>query len=268
MGSNTMGKAASPNITSNMAQLPTSNYGHSNSPMYYMLSDGRSFLGNQGGPQNGFQQVSAPYNFNPSGQYFQSPNYQTTQAMPNASQAVMWNGNQQTSNDVPELAAPRHNSLSSNEEVGPRTPFFGAQTPGTFPAKVTVPDNSPQTWGTPSPQQIGQPMQPQQLAKTSNGQYVVIDLDALCLQAPAIPKPIPAIFSGEKGRGTLESSLVNRFNTTNVYIRGLHPDTSDSILFDYGARFGSIESAKSMLDQHNNLCKGFVDLYLNLFIEP
>ena len=87
----------------------------------------------------------------------------------------------------------------------------------------------------------------------------MIDLDAMCLQDPAIPKPIPAIFSGDKGRGTLESSLVNRFNTTNVYIRGLHPDTSDEMLFQYGARFGSIESAKSMLDQHSNLCKGLVD---------
>ena len=253
LGSNGTGKGTVPGVPSNMIQL-AGNYTQPNNAMVYVLGDGRSFVANATGPQSSYHQTSLPYSFAPNGQYMQQPNYQAAQA------TTMWNGNQQVSNDVPELAAPRHNSLSSNEETGPRTPFFGGQTPASFQPKVIAPENSPQTWGTPSPQQIAQSMQPQQLAKTANGQYVVIDLDAMCLKEPAIPKPIPAIFSGDKGRGTLESSLVNRFNTTNVYIRGLHPDTSDEMLFAYGARFGSIESAKSMLDQHSNLCKGFVNL--------
>ena len=164
------------------------------------------------------------------------------------------NGNLQPG-EIPDLA--RRNSLSSNEEYGPRTPFFAAQSLGPG-GKMIVPDNSPQTWTSVSPPQLGQAIQasPQQLWREANG-YVVIDLDALCMKAPAIPKPIPAIFSGDKSRGTLETSLENKTHTTNVYIRGLHPDTTDEMLNAYGSRFGVIESAKSMIDQHTSLCKGF-----------
>ena len=76
------------------------------------------------------------------------------------------------------------------------------------------------------------------------------------MQEPAIPRPIPAIFSGERGRGTLERSLQNPLNTTNVYIRGLHPNTTDDMLHAYGERFGKISSAKSMLEQDTGNCKG------------
>ena len=163
------------------------------------------------------------------------------------------NGNLQPG-EIPDLA--RRNSLSSNEEYGPRTPFYAAQSLGPG-GKMIVPDNSPQTWTSLSPL-LGQAVQasPQQLWREANG-YVVIDLDALCMKAPAIPKPIPAIFSGDKSRGTLETSLENKTHTTNVYIRGLHPNTTDEMLNAYGSRFGIIESAKSMIDQHTSLCKGF-----------
>lgn len=172
----------------------------------------------------------------------------------NAGLAMAVNGNQQTL-DLPDLG--RRNSLSSNEEYGPRTPFFQAQSLG--PAgKMVVPDNSPQTWTPPSIHHLGHSMNgsPRQLWRESNG-YVVVDYDAICTATPIIPHPIPAIFSGDKSRGTLETSLENKNRTTNVYIRGLHPDTTDDMLNAYGSRFGLIESAKSMIDQHTGLCKGF-----------
>lgn len=173
---------------------------------------------------------------------------------------AVWAPHQPT-NEVPELSR-RRNSVSSNEEPGPQTPFFGAtQNPAAFHQKMVVPDNSPQTWGSPSPQQqLAQPVgsssgSPQQLWREANG-YVVADFDAKCMQTPSIPRPIPAIFSGDKSRGTLETSLENKTHTTNVYIRGLHPNTTDEMLEAYGARFGGIASAKSMIDQHTGMCKG------------
>lgn len=156
---------------------------------------------------------------------------------------------------VPELAPPRRNSFSSNEENGPRTPFIGASHPNDAHPKVVF-GGSPLTWTTPSPHQLNACPPPLQIAKSPTGQYYFTDLNAICLQEPAIPKPIPAIFSGEKGRGTLEKSLQNNLNTTNVYIRGLHPNTTDEMLHSYGVRFGKIISAKSMLEQETGNCKG------------
>ena len=122
---------------------------------------------------------------------------------------------------------------------------------------MAVKGESPQAWSTPSPYSLtyGGSHVPQQLMKV-DGQYKPVNFDEMCAQEPAIPKPVPAIFSSEKSRGTLDKCLKNETNTTNVYIRGLHPDTSDEMLTAYGARFGSIMSAKSMLDQGTGLCKG------------
>jgi hypothetical protein len=238
------GKVNTPYPT--LIHQPTSNHN------FYNANDGRYYMGASGSNQSTFQRSMGGFGSLP---------------MPYASghsnglppPAPIWNSNQQ-STDVPDLA-PRRNSLSSNEEFGPQTPFFGGHTAG-FNAKMPVPDNSPQPWTTPSPHQLGQTVKtsPQQLWREENG-YVVADLDAKCTQQPTIPRPIPAIFSGDKSRGTLETSLENKTHTTNVYIRGLHPNTTDEMLEAYGARFGTIASAKSMIDQHTGLCKGYVESF-------
>lgn len=172
-------------------------------------------------------------------------------------QGISWNLGHQTGreNIVPDLAVPRRNSFSSNEENGPRTPFIGASNSVDAQPKIVL-GGSPHTWTTPSPHQLNNGSPPFQIAKSPTGQYYFTDLTAICMQDPPIPKPIPAIFSGEKGRGTLEKSLQNNLNTTNVYVRGLHPNTTDEMLHSYGARFGKIISAKSMLDQETGNCKG------------
>ena len=234
-----------------------------NNPTYYTLNDGRVFVAGNPNGQTGFQRGGTPYSLQQQPQYGGIPGPQNGNGPPQGShQSAAWNGGQpqhQQPAEVPDLAAPRRASLSSNEENGPQTPFFGAHAT-TFYPRITVPDNSPQTWATPSPQQLGHSLavhQAQPLWRDSEQkQYIVKDLDAICSEDPAIPRPIPAIFSDDKARGTLETSLENKNHTTNVYIRGLHPNTTDEMLVAYGSRFGMISSAKSMIDQQNGLCKG------------
>lgn len=251
------GRVGANGIPAGLMNVSALNHGNAHGPVYYQLPDGRVFVSSVNASTGTYQQNNGSFNITPAqAQYLQQASYHMSQTMPNMQQTHAWNGNQQYTQEVPELAARRRNSLSSNEETGPHTPFFGAQSRADFQPKISATDISPQVWTTPSPESIGQSFYPQPLAKTPDGQYTFCDLDAICRQDPEIPKPVPAIFSGEKGRGTLEKSLHNILNTTNVYIRGLHPNTTDEMLHAYGARFGDIISAKSMLDQQTGLCKG------------
>jgi hypothetical protein len=219
--------------------------------VHYRLRDGRMIPSQIGGQQSTYSAGNDAMSLQ--AQYMSYANGNGIQA----AQVIGWNGVQQYHRDmpVPDLAAPRRSSLSSNEENGPHTPFFGAATRTDFQPKAGLAD-SPNPWTTPSPQQLAPQFYPDQLMKSPNGQYVRMNLDDVCMQDPPIPKPVPAIFSGEKGRGTLEKSLQNNLNTTNVYVRGLHPNTTDDMLRQYGLRFGDIVSAKSMLDQETGNCKG------------
>lgn len=256
---NTGSTKVGPNgVPSGLSNMHSVNPTQSSGTWYYQGPDGRVFVSGVNASLGSYQQNAGPFNVTPAqAQYLQQANFHVGQTLPNMPQIHAWNGGQNHLRDVPELAAPRRNSLSSNEENGPRTPFFGAQARiGSYQPSVSINTNSPMTWTTPSPEQLGQPFYPQPLAKTSDGQYTYCDLDAVCQQEPAIPTPVPAIYSGEKARGTLEKSLNNVLDTTNVYIRGLRPDTTDEMLHAYGARFGDIVSAKSMLDQQTGLCKG------------
>ena len=256
LGNIPSGRVATSGMPSTLASVQSST-SVPNGQLYYQLPDGRLIVANANAPHGTYQQGSGVYNITPAqAQYIQQTGYHVNQTMHNVQHGHNWNGGQQFPREVPELTAPRRNSFSSNEETGPHTPFFGAQARADYQPKVSVTDHSPQAWTTPSPEQLGQPFYPQPLVKTPDGHYAFCDLDAMCQRDPPIPRPVPAIFSGEKGRGTLEKSLHNQLNTTNVYIRGLHPDTTDEMLHSYGERFGDIISAKSMLDQHTGLCKG------------
>ena len=238
---------AAPNLT-NIAPLSNAQQ------LYYQLPDG-SLLVSSVNATGAYQQGAAAFSVTPAqAQYLQQTNYHVNNST--TPQENAWMTGRQISGEIPDLAAARRSSWSSAEENGPHTPFFGARGQPDYATKINVTDQSPNPWSTPSPEQLGQAFYPQQLAKTASGGYQYLDLDSMCLQPPAIPRPVPAIFSGEKGRGTLEKSLSNQMNTTNVYIRGLLPDTTDEMLHAYGARFGDIVSAKAMLDQHTGLCKG------------
>ncbi|KAK4697497.1 hypothetical protein P7C71_g584, partial [Lecanoromycetidae sp. Uapishka_2] len=154
---------------------------------------------------------------------------------------------------LPDLVAPRRSSWSSNEEPSPKTPFNGYQ------STVLISSHSPTTWNTtPSPIQSQFPYN-QQIAKDSDGVPVYADFWAWTQQEPSIPPPVPAVHSGpDGGRGSLDKILDNRNGTTNVYIRGLQPNTTDEMLEHYGRRFGPIVSQKAIVEMSNpNLCKGY-----------
>ena len=255
-GSSNMGRVGAQNsFGANSMNMGFMN-GQTNNQLCYLLPDGRyHYPQNMSMSQAGYQ--NGAYNITPTQAHFlPQGGYQMNQALPNTP-THDWMSSRQTSSEIPELSAPRRNSYSSNEDNGPHTPFYNVNGQTELQPKVSYTGvNSPHQWITPSPESVGQTAYIP-ITKTSTGDYAYRDLDALCEQHPAIPRPIPAIFSGERGRGTLDKSLSNYMNTTNVYIRGLHPDTTDKMLEKYGERFGDITSAKSMVDQHTGLCKGY-----------
>ena len=83
-------------------------------------------------------------------------------------------------------------------------------------------------------------------------------IQMLVNQEPIIPRAIPAPSSPLK---PLDRALENQRGETNVYIRGLLPETTDEMLEGWGARFGDIKSSKSIIDHNTGLCKGYVLSY-------
>lgn len=219
------------------------------SPMLVQLQDG-TFVPAQ------YQQYANQYNMTMT----QPPQYQQaayhgmpSTGMPHTPRNNPWiqsHGVQQ----LPDLVAPRRSSWSSNEEASPLTPQDAYQ------PTVLISSHSPTTWNTtPSPIQSQFPYN-QQIAKDSDGIPVYADFWAWTQQEPSIPPPVPAVHSGpDGGRGSLDKILDNRNGTTNVYIRGLQPNTTDEMLERYGRRFGPIVSQKAIVEMSNpNLCKGCV----------
>lgn len=117
---------------------------------------------------------------------------------------------------------------------------------------------SPSSTATPLSNSSSSKFSGQQVGKASNGEYVFMDFHHITHQDPEIPRAIPAPYSFNDGRGTLDRILDNPHSTTNVYIRGFHPNTTDGMLQQYGSRFGEIETAKSIIDHLTNTCKGYV----------
>ncbi|KAF8534307.1 hypothetical protein BDD12DRAFT_756961 [Trichophaea hybrida] len=87
--------------------------------------------------------------------------------------------------------------------------------------------------------------------RTDIGKHV----ESLLLSGPPLPRPIPAIFVA--GVASLAQTLDNPTNTTNVYIRGLPPDTNDDRLYEMTCRFGSLVSHKAIMDAEHGTCKGY-----------
>ncbi len=148
----------------------------------------------------------------------------------------------------------------------------GSTLPTSFYPQISVPDflSSPlnDTWNLEKPDSyFSTYMQPASLSpqskkssplvgKSSDGEYIFMDFEYITNLDPQIPLAIPAPYSYNDGRGTLDRILDNPHSTTNVYIRGFPPNTTDSMLTQYGARFGKIESAKSIIDHLTSTCKG------------
>lgn len=156
--------------------------------------------------------------------------------------------------EVPTLITPRRESVSSAENDTPGTPNYPAY--HSMPQSgVTILNRSPSgtfTHSTPSPLQMlaqyGMPM-----TKVPEMEAISPRLKMLVTKEPCIPPAIPAPSSPLK---PLDRALENTRGETNVYIRGLMPETSDEMLDIWGRRFGDIKSSKSIIDHSTGLCKG------------
>ncbi|KAF2459224.1 hypothetical protein BDY21DRAFT_283043 [Lineolata rhizophorae] len=198
----------------------------------------------------------SPAMYTPIGQLFPHGNYSHYNPVDNSPLGPNWTP-RMASGEMPTLIAPRRDSLSSNENDLPGTPYT---TYNTYGGTVAVVDRSPSASyghnGTPSPSQMPQqflvPSTPKPIEAQPN--TVPIHIQMLVAQDPAIPRAIPAPNSPIK---PLDRCLENRTGETNVYIRGLAPETTDDMLFSYGIRFGDIKSSKSIIDLKTNQCKGF-----------
>lgn len=84
-------------------------------------------------------------------------------------------------------------------------------------------------------------------------------VESLIRGGPPLPEPISTAFSGEATK-SMGENLENPTHTTNVYIRGLPPDTDDDKLLEMVRRFGAIISHKAIMDTEHGTCKGY--LYL------
>jgi hypothetical protein len=156
---------------------------------------------------------------------------------------------------MPTLITPRRGSISSNEEHVPATPFT---LQASYNNGVAVVDRSPSgMYGqsvTQSPLQYMQQFPPVHKFPSSTA-TIPVHIQMLVAQDPPIPRAIPAPSSPMK---PLDRCLENKAGETNVYIRGLLPETTDDMLHVWGIRFGDIESSKSIIDLKTGLCKGYV----------
>jgi len=226
------------------------------------LPNGQQFLYPPGHLMSGANTAQAPTGiYPPMGSYMQQNTYpgcgQRTDGSPNSQ---MWTPRMPSdcSQGMPALITPRRDSVSSNEEHLPATPFTGVNTYGSYGNSVAVLDRSPSghytNTGTPSPSQFLPQYQVQQFGKSPAASATPLALQLLVQREPAIPRAIPAPSSPTK---PLDRCLENKNGETNVYIRGLLPETTDEMLKSWGERFGDIISSKAIIDHKTNLCKGF-----------
>ena len=174
---------------------------------------------------------------------------------PNRAAAYYTERADQLHKEVPGLEN-RRGSYSTNESA-PGTPYYGSVSQQA--TQIATVDRSP-FGSTPSPQQHPIQHADQQAVKPLPYKTIPIniDLDALLVQHPAIPRAVPAVFTPRESMRTLDQSLSNPIaGNRNVYIRGLHPHTDDETLAAYAARFGKVETSKAIIDTSTGACKGY-----------
>ena len=235
-------------------------YGYGHSTMDSMLQ-GFSSMNMHNGSANPIGKGNAYYQF-PDGSVMMAganayqPYYNVQSSIPSSQINARSNWQPQQFPDASGIPGLRRSSWSSNEEVGPSTPQFGQN----YQPNVPVVNLSPDPWSTPSPEQLSQYYKGREIFKVREGGdeagYAQTNYLAVTQAEPAIPFAIPAIFTENSGRGSLQKILENAGETENVYIRGLHPDTTDDMLYGYGIRFGDIQSCKAIIEHPTGRCKG------------
>ncbi len=226
-----------------VTSMPSSMYGASGQ---YMFPNNYGAAGNNPAPNMYTPHVP---------QYMPPMSFQGYNPHDNSPLSQNWTPTTGATGEVPTLITPRRDSISSNENDQPTTPSYAGYP--TFAQGGVGINRSPSgvfTHSTPSPTSMigpyGMPMV-EQLEQSD----VSPEIKRIVSQTPAIPPAIPAPSSPLK---PLDRALENQRGETNVYIRGLLPETSDEVLEAWGSRFGDIKSSKSIIDLNSNMCKGYV----------
>ncbi|KAF1964645.1 hypothetical protein BU23DRAFT_520895 [Bimuria novae-zelandiae CBS 107.79] len=218
-------------------------------------------MGSMYGVMPGAQQQQSgighsPGMYNHAGAFAPQGAYQYSQGMVESPMGNGW-ASRVSSGDMPTLMTPRRDSISSNENDIPGTPYTSAGL-YRYQNSTAIMDRSPNglynSSATPSPSQLAQYGVQLVNPKQASISTISPQLAQLLQKEPAIPRAIPAPSSPLK---PLDRSLENKTGETNVYIRGLLPETTDEMLQSWGRRFGDIQSSKSIIDLKTNLCKGF-----------
>lgn len=222
-------------------------------PNQHMLSNMYAVM--PGANQQQSTMSHSPGMYTPVGPYMHQPAYSYGHGMvDNSPMGPSW-ASRVSSQEMPSLMTPRRDSISSNEEPLPGTPYTGYNV---YRNGTAVMDRSPSGVythsATPSPSQLSHQYSLAQMGKPQILTNLPPQLMMLLQQEPIIPRAIPAPSSPLK---PLDRSLENKNGETNVYIRGLLPETTDEMLHNWGSRFGDIQSSKSIIDLKTNLCKGF-----------
>ncbi|KAK9367175.1 hypothetical protein V1509DRAFT_186313 [Lipomyces kononenkoae] len=160
--------------------------------------------------------------------------------------------------------ASRYDRRTSNDKAGANS----GNRYGNFSGRNSKPNEKPVEWTSGrGSAQVLQPLNP-------NKAHIPADVPAksslpACLpttnvmesivHSAVVDFPIPMAIAPPTGitAFSLEESLKNPRKTTNVYIRGLAPDITDDILVKVASRFGTLTTAKAMMDSSTGMCKGF-----------
>ncbi|KAF7248149.1 RNA-binding motif, single-stranded-interacting protein 1 [Varanus komodoensis] len=91
---------------------------------------------------------------------------------------------------------------------------------------------------------------------------VLLTVSSCPLQQPIVPAhpmapPSPSITSSNNNSSSSSNSGWDQLSKTNLYIRGLPPNTTDQDLVKLCQPYGKIVSTKAILDKTTNKCKGY-----------
>ncbi|TVY80363.1 Sporulation-specific protein [Lachnellula suecica] len=250
------------NMSSNAGAMGSAQLQPGSQIQYYLAADGTYFVA----PSSMYptqalaqQLPDTSYSTYPTLPYFAQAPYTGYvpgyQMMPGYSAARVYSERSDSLHkEVPGLEN-RRGSYSTNESA-PSTPYYGSISQREQGTHIAAIDRSP-FGSTPSPQQL-----PAQTSDHKSIAYksipIGVDIDALLMQHPPIPRAIPAVYTPKESMRTLDQSLSNPIpGNRNVYIRGLHPTTDDTQLAMYASRFGKVETSKAIIDTSTGACKGF-----------
>ncbi|KAL5006779.1 hypothetical protein ScPMuIL_015585 [Solemya velum] len=84
--------------------------------------------------------------------------------------------------------------------------------------------------------------------------HIISFQDQMSYPSRSMPAASPNTTSSQSSNQSLSGEQLSR---TNLYIRGLNPDTTDKDLVNLCQPYGKIISTKAIIDQTTNKCKGY-----------